>query len=103
MKKENLKSERTNRGYIKPEHKKRSRYIPERTRAAVWKRDGGRCVFRNKETGRVCGSTYGLQIDHRKPFSKKGENEINNLQLLCRAHNLLKAARSDEKGFLIQG
>jgi hypothetical protein len=34
-----------------------------------------------------------LHIDHVWPVSKGGGNELENLQVLCRAHNLKKAAR----------
>lgn len=37
-----------------------------------------------------CQSTKDLQIDHKIPFSKGGNTEIENLQLLCKSCNFKK-------------
>lgn len=65
-----------------------SRYIPVAVRGRVWARDGGRCV----ECGRSV-SEIELHFDHRYPYSRGGGNDADNLQLLCRDHNLRKGAR----------
>jgi len=68
-----------------------SRHIPNGTRDKVWLRDQGKCQYRDKETGRVCGSRYSTQLDHRYPYSLGGEHSERNLQLRCRSHNLFHA------------
>lgn len=71
------------------ETKKRSRHIPLSVRFAVLQRDGHKCVS--------CGNSppkVKLEVDHKKPFSKGGSNDISNLQTLCYECNRGKGARS---------
>jgi hypothetical protein len=70
---------------------KRRRYIPLSIRRHIWNRDGFRCTYVDVATGRRCEGTLSLQIDHIKPFSRGGANELENLRLLCAAHNRLEA------------
>ncbi len=51
----------------------------------IHKRDGGKC--------RICGSQYALEIDHILPKSMGGEDNIENLRLLCRLCNQREAIR----------
>lgn len=69
-------------GEIFPEANKRPP-IPKEVVDAVWRRDGGRCVY--------CGSTENLHLDHIIPFSKGGDTSVENLQLLCQKCNLQKS------------
>jgi 5-methylcytosine-specific restriction endonuclease McrA len=73
--------------------RKTTRYIPKKTREEVYRRAQGQCQYRDPKTGRLCGSKYKTQIDHIIPFSHNGDNQLNNLQLLCASHNGLKGAR----------
>lgn len=57
--------------------------IPREIVDAVYKRDGGRCVY--------CGSTQNLQLDHIIPFSKGGATTLENMQLLCQKCNVEKS------------
>jgi 5-methylcytosine-specific restriction endonuclease McrA len=73
--------------------RKTTRYIPKKTREEVHRKANGQCQYRDPKTGRLCGSRYKTQIDHIVPFSHNGDNELNNLQLLCASHNGFKGAR----------
>lgn len=57
--------------------------IPREVVDAVYKRDGGRCVY--------CGSVDNLHLDHIIPFSRGGATNVENLQLLCQKCNLEKS------------
>lgn len=60
------------------------RVIPTTVKVAVWKRDKGRCA--------KCGAATNLHFDHIYPWSKGGSStEVQNIQLLCGAHNLSKS------------
>lgn len=72
----------------------RSRKIPQAVKDEVWDRDGGRCVYPALGGG-VCGARAGLEFDHVRPWARGGSGEVENIRLLCRAHNDLEA----RKGF----
>lgn len=63
-----------------------SRYVPAAVRAAVWKRDGGRCTYVGAG-GRRCNSRYRVDVHHQDPHGMEGEPTVENLTLRCRAHN----------------
>ena len=55
---------------------------------SVWTSDDYKCVF--------CGTHQDLELDHIVPFNKGGDDEISNLQLLCKRCNISKGAESNE-------
>jgi hypothetical protein len=59
---------------------------------AVWERDGGRCAFVSAD-GHRCEECGQLEFDHIVPVAKGGESTVENLRLLCRAHNRHAAER----------
>jgi hypothetical protein len=60
-----------------------NRMIPAAVKLAVWQRDKGKCV--------KCGSKKNLHFDHVIPYSKGGSSlVVENIQLLCAQHNLIK-------------
>jgi len=67
-----------------------SRHIPAAVRRHVYARDGGRCVYRDKQ-GRRCTSRHDLEFHHRYPHGYGGEARSDNVALMCRAHNTLMA------------
>lgn len=59
--------------------------IPSALRRAVYERDGYACLH--------CGATDRLSLDHIHPWSRGGEDTLENLQTLCRPCNSRKGAR----------
>jgi hypothetical protein len=70
-----------------------SRRPPLRNIREVWRRDGGRCGWKDLKTGRVCGSRFRIQVDHIKPWALGGDHSSFNLRCLCALHNRLEAAK----------
>jgi hypothetical protein len=70
----------------------KGRYVPAEIRRAVWRRDEGRCTFVDA-SGRRCHERAGLEIHHEHAFALGGPTTLENLSLLCRAHNALFAER----------
>jgi len=64
--------------------------IPAEVRREVCRRDGGSCAWIGPD-GRRCGSRWKLELDHIHPAALGGPSTIDNLRLLCAAHNQLHA------------
>ena len=43
------------------------------------------------EDGKLCGSTHKLEFDHDLEVALGGKPTIENIRLLCKGHNLMKA------------
>jgi len=54
-------------------------------KSTIWRKAEAKCEYPN------CSSTYKLEIDHITPKALGGTNEIQNLRLLCRTHNVQQA------------
>ncbi len=70
---------------------KNSRYIPSAVKHHVWMRDKGRCSFIDPLTKHQCESKHKLQFEHIQAFALGGNNAAENICLLCREHNNLRA------------
>ena len=70
----------------------KGRYIPMTIKAKVHTRDGGQCTFVSVD-GRRCRERVGLELDHVIPYALGGAGTVDNLRLLCPAHNRLLAER----------
>jgi 5-methylcytosine-specific restriction endonuclease McrA len=68
------------------------RHVPAAIRREVWRRDEGQCTFEDSG-GRRCEERAGLEIHHEHAFALGGPTTLDNLRLLCRAHNALLAER----------
>lgn len=75
------------------------RCIPSKVRRAVYRRDAGRCSFVDEE-GLRCGSTSRLEFDHIVPVARGGKSTVENLRLMCRAHNQYEAERVFGREFI---
>ncbi|MGZ3794137.1 MAG: HNH endonuclease signature motif containing protein, partial [Bdellovibrio sp.] len=69
--------------------------LTPKTRKAVLSRDLC-CQFKDQKTGRLCRSTYALQIDHKTSCWASGDHSIENLQVLCFYHNQFKYQRESQ-------
>ncbi len=67
----------------------RSRAIPVEVKRAVVERDGLRCTFEGP-LGR-CRERRRLEFHHREPFAVGGAHSVDNIRLVCQAHNQLIA------------
>jgi len=73
-----------------------SRYIRAAVRREAWTLSGAQCCFVSKITGKRCTERNGLEFEHKKPVALGGGNSIENIEVLCRAHNLFAAIASFE-------
>jgi len=72
------------KGEVTYRHKTK-RDISDRLKVRVLIRDGNKC--------KLCGITVtgeNIHFDHIKPWSKRGETVVENIQVLCAKHNLAK-------------
>jgi hypothetical protein len=63
-----------------------SRYIPAPNRRAVGARDSDQCTFIDAQERR-CTARDGLEFHHRSPYGRDGDHSVENLCLMCHAHN----------------
>ena len=67
--------------------------VPAAIKHEVWVRDGGKCQFKDSVTGRTCGSSVSVQMDHLKPRAWGGQHSTQNIELCCKTHNLYRAKK----------
>jgi len=77
------------------------RHIPAHVERAVCERDGGQCTFVG-ENGKRCSERSMLEFDHIDPVARGGEATVQNLRLVCRAHNQYEAEVIFGAGFMSQ-
>ncbi len=67
----------------------RSRAIPAEVKRAVVERDGLRCTYEGP--GGRCTETRRLELHHDEAFARGGAHSVDNIRVVCQAHNLLIA------------
>ena len=80
-------SEPLTQGFVVREN---SRYISRKVKKIVFNKANHQCEFIHPDGSR-CNSTFQLQFDHIKAFSRGGSSSQDNIQLLCRVHNSSKS------------
>ncbi len=90
-KEDNLKKEVAPRAQLSPAVKK-SRYIPLKTKRALFKIANYQCEFIHSNKLR-CNSRVNLQVEHIRPYSLGGSNNPNTLKILCQTHNQYNAIK----------
>jgi hypothetical protein len=78
-----------------------SRHVPVEMMRQVWERDGGQCTFEDAE-GRRCSARRFITVEHRHPFALGGPPTLENLCLLCSAHNAYTARQVFGEAFIEQ-
>jgi hypothetical protein len=79
--------------------RKHSPYIPYAVRRQVWTRDAGQCCFVGTG-GQRCQARSRLEFQHVIPFARGGPSSVDNVELLCKAHNALLAERDYGREFI---
>ena len=67
-----------------------SRHVPIAVRRQVELRDGGQCTYVDAQGSR-CQCRQFLQFDHRQAYANGGAPTVDNIRMLCSAHNALAA------------
>jgi len=79
----------------------RSRYVPRSVLREVYARDGGQCTFVSAD-GQRCAARGLLEFHHHHtPFALGGAATVDNLRLMCPAHNALQAERDYGREFML--
>lgn len=60
----------------------------------LWQRAGACCEYRDFKTSQRCSSTFALEVDHLRPVALGGSDNIENLRLLCQAHNSRRSIKT---------
>ncbi len=68
-------------------------HIPQALVRAVRERDGDQCSFLDQDGHRCPARTF-LHVEHKQPYARGGPATLDNLCLLCAAHNQLAAEKA---------
>ena len=85
----------------KVQQSKPTKAIPAFVKDQVYIRDGGRCTYVARD-GTRCSCRKSLEFDHKTPRALGGDNSVENIRLLCKAHNLLMAEKAFGREYIKQ-
>jgi len=71
---------------------RRREHVPNAVLREIAERDGLQCTYRGPN-GCRCTARAFLQVHHEQPWARGGQETVDNLRLLCAAHNQLLAER----------
>lgn len=66
---------------------KRRVNIPIKIKQEVFQKAVGKCEYKDFVTGKICGSSFQIELDHIYPLALGGDNDRSNFRCLCRKHN----------------
>jgi hypothetical protein len=78
-----------------------SRHVPRDIARQVYERDGFQCAFVDAG-GRRCQERRFLTLEHRQPFARGGPATVENLCVLCSAHNAYTARQAFGEEFIAE-
>lgn len=67
------------------------RHVSVKLKQDLKDKAGHQCEYVDQKTGRRCASKHALEIDHKIPLELGGPDELENMRVLCRAHNQYRA------------
>lgn len=73
---------------------KQRKPLTARVKRMVWKRANACCEHLDVHSKKRCSSKFALETDHIIAVALGGTNELENLQLLCRAHNSRRSVKT---------
>ncbi|MFS4460405.1 HNH endonuclease [Bdellovibrio sp. HCB2-146] len=88
--KESGRKEKGDRTEIKPIRTA----VSVQVRRKLWARAEGCCEHIDLSSKQRCSSKFALEEDHIHPVALGGKNNLENLRLLCRAHNSRRAIKT---------
>lgn len=68
--------------------------LTAKVKRMVWKRANACCEHLDPHSKNRCSSKFALETDHIIAVALGGSNELDNLQLLCRAHNSRRSIKT---------
>ena len=77
-----------------PKFVPRRKPLPASVRKIIWQKAKACCEYTDIKRGIRCQSRFALEPDHIIPLALGGTDDVNNLQLLCRAHNSRRAIQT---------